>query len=96
MSSPLAVPSTATEIRLIPVVDGRSGEEVRILGWRDALRKALCFGTKRDVFSLGVITGRGQLPPRKNGASKVEQDVGHKRTEFVVLRAIAGRRGAFA
>jgi hypothetical protein len=34
------------------------------MGWRDALRRALCFGTKRDTFHLGMVTGRGSLEPR--------------------------------
>lgn len=34
------------------------------MGWRDALRKALCFGTRQDAFHLGAIAGRGSLEPR--------------------------------
>ena len=34
------------------------------MGWRDALRRALCFGTRRDTFHLGAVTGRGSLEPR--------------------------------
>jgi hypothetical protein len=66
------------------------------LGWRDALRKALCFGTKRDVFSLGVITGRGQLPPRRNDAFATECGAERKKVEFAALKAISIRMGAFA
>lgn len=36
------------------------------LGWRAALREALCFGTRADAFHLGTVTGRGTLPPRAN------------------------------
>lgn len=36
------------------------------MGWRGALRQALCFGTRADTFHLGAITGRGTLAPRKN------------------------------
>jgi len=38
------------------------------LGWRGALSQALCFGTRSDTFSLGVVTGRGHLEPRINSA----------------------------
>ena len=34
------------------------------MGWRDALRRALCFGTRRDAFHLGAVAGRGSLEPR--------------------------------
>jgi hypothetical protein len=50
------------------------------LGWRGALRQALCFGTRLDAFSLSAVAGRGTLepranakyrpPPRKKGRSK--------------------------
>lgn len=66
------------------------------LGWRDALRRALCFGTKRDVFSLGMMTGRGQLPPRKIDTVSAEADPVRKRIEFAALRAITAGREAFA
>lgn len=36
------------------------------MGWRGALRQALCFGTRSDAFHLGAITGRGTLEPRAN------------------------------
>jgi Protein of unknown function (DUF3780) len=36
------------------------------MGWRGALRQALCFGTRADTFHLGMITGRGTLAPRMN------------------------------
>jgi hypothetical protein len=34
------------------------------MGWRDALRRALCFGTRQDAFHLGAVAGRGSLEPR--------------------------------
>ena len=34
------------------------------MGWRDALRRALCFGTRHDAFHLGAVAGRGSLEPR--------------------------------
>jgi hypothetical protein len=36
------------------------------MGWRGALRQALCFGTRADTFHLGAVTGRGTLAPRAN------------------------------
>jgi hypothetical protein len=36
------------------------------MGWRGALRQALCFGTRHDAFNLGAVAGRGRLPPRAN------------------------------
>jgi hypothetical protein len=36
------------------------------LGWRGALRQALCFGTRSDAFHLGAVTGRGTLEPKAN------------------------------
>jgi hypothetical protein len=36
------------------------------LGWRGALRRALCFGTRRDTFHLGTVIERGSLEPRPN------------------------------
>lgn len=66
------------------------------LGWRAALAKALCFGTKRDVFSLGVLTGKGELPPRKNTGFKAEKDAERTRLEFAALKAIAGGFGETA
>ena len=38
------------------------------LGWRGALRQALCFGTRSDTFHLGAVTGRGTLEPKVNEA----------------------------
>lgn len=38
------------------------------LGWRGALRQALCFGTRSDTFHLGAVTGRGTLEPKANEA----------------------------
>jgi hypothetical protein len=37
------------------------------MGWRDALRRALCFGTRQQTFHLGTVTGRGSLEPRTIG-----------------------------
>jgi hypothetical protein len=36
------------------------------LGWREALRNALTFGTDKDVQNIHTISERGQLVPRKN------------------------------
>jgi len=36
------------------------------IGWRGALRQALCFGTRSDAFHLGAVAGRGTLEPRVN------------------------------
>src|SRR6202030_1171268 len=36
------------------------------MGWRSALRHALCFGTRLDAFHLGAVAGRGTLAPRVN------------------------------
>ena len=36
------------------------------MGWRGALRQALCFGTRSDAFHLGAVAGRGTLEPRAN------------------------------
>lgn len=38
------------------------------MGWRGALRQALCFGTRNDAFHLGAVAGRGRLEPRANSA----------------------------
>ena len=38
------------------------------MGWRDALRRALCFGTRADTFHLGTVAGRGSLEPKVNEA----------------------------
>jgi Protein of unknown function (DUF3780) len=38
------------------------------LGWRGALRHALCFGTRSDTFHLGAVAGRGTLEPKANEA----------------------------
>jgi hypothetical protein len=37
------------------------------MGWRDALRRALCFGTRQQTFHLGAVAGRGSLEPRAFG-----------------------------
>jgi hypothetical protein len=53
------------------------------MGWRGALRQALCFGTRSDAFHLGAVAGRGTLEPRVNAqfvqpkrkrASRVKED----------------------
>lgn len=36
------------------------------MGWRNALREALCFGTRKDAFHLAAVVGRGTLAPQKN------------------------------
>jgi hypothetical protein len=36
------------------------------MGWRGALRQALCFSTLLDAFHLGAVAGRGTLTPRAN------------------------------
>src|ERR1035437_411711 len=36
------------------------------MGWRGALRQALCFGTRLDAFHLGTVAGRGTLEPKVN------------------------------
>ncbi len=36
------------------------------MGWRSALRNALCFGTRKDAFHLAAVVGRGTLAPQKN------------------------------
>jgi Protein of unknown function (DUF3780) len=38
------------------------------MGWRGALRQALCFGTRSDTFHLGAVAGRGTLEPKINEA----------------------------
>ena len=40
------------------------------LGWRGALRQALCFGTRQDAFHLGAVTGRGTLEKRANAGHR--------------------------
>jgi len=51
------------------------------LGWRGALRQALCFGTRQDTFHLGAVTGRGTLEKRPNPAYKPPRRTGRKRDE---------------
>jgi len=36
------------------------------MGWRNALRNALCFGTRKDSFHLAAVVGRGTLAPQAN------------------------------
>jgi hypothetical protein len=38
------------------------------MGWRGALRHALCFGTRSDAFHLGAVAGRGTLEPKVNAS----------------------------
>ncbi|MER9274171.1 DUF3780 domain-containing protein [Mesorhizobium sp. M0643] len=59
------------------------------LGWRGALAKALCFGTKQDVFSLGSMMGRGQLPPRRNDDFQSDRNSERTKLESAALKAIA-------
>jgi hypothetical protein len=67
------------------------------LGWRDALRSALCFGTNKDAFNLGVVMGRGRLPARKNEHYKEKPTASRSRLEFDALCAIGLKaREAFA
>lgn len=66
------------------------------MGWREALRSALCFGTKGDVFSLGALTGRGRLPPRPNTGNAIAPDSERKRFEFRALQSIAKATEALA
>jgi Protein of unknown function (DUF3780) len=40
------------------------------MGWRNALRAALCFGTRKDAFHLASVVGRGTLAPRPNDGYK--------------------------
>ena len=35
------------------------------MGWRGALRQALCFGTRSDAFNLSAVAGRGTLGPAR-------------------------------
>lgn len=51
------------------------------LGWRGALRQALCFGTRQDAFHLGAVTGRGTLEPRENAAYKRPRRASRHRDE---------------
>lgn len=66
------------------------------LGWRDALRQALCFGTRKDVVSLSAVVGKGQLPPRKNTGMATVPDGERRRFEFQALRSISSRSEAIA
>jgi hypothetical protein len=52
------------------------------MGWRDALRRALCFGTRQDAFHLGAVAGRGSLEPRSfaDEAPKPKRPVRKKST----------------
>jgi len=43
------------------------------MGWRGALRQALCFGTRSDAFHLGAVAGRGTLVPRANASYMPEK-----------------------
>ncbi len=49
------------------------------LGWRRALRDALCFGTRKDAFQLSTVPWPASLPPRENveyAAAKAEKPKG--------------------
>lgn len=59
------------------------------LGWRGALRQALCFGTRQDAFHLGAVTGRGTLEKRPNAAYKPPRRVGRQPEEPNLLFAPA-------
>jgi len=52
------------------------------MGWRGALRQALCFGTRHDAFHLGAVTGRGTLEPRVNaGYAPPKRKASRKKAE---------------
>ena len=51
------------------------------LGWRGALRQALCFGTRQDTFHLGAVTGRGTLEKRPNATYKPPRRPGRRKEE---------------
>jgi hypothetical protein len=57
------------------------------LGWRGALRQALCFGTRQDAFHLGAVTGRGTLEKRPNPAYKPPRRAGRHKGEPDLLFA---------
>jgi hypothetical protein len=59
------------------------------LGWRAALRHALCFGTRQDTFHLGVVTGRGTLEPRPNAIYKPARRTNRQRNEPDLLSIAA-------
>jgi hypothetical protein len=49
------------------------------LGWRRALRDALCFGTRKDAFQLSTVPWPASLPARENAeyaAPKAEKPKG--------------------
>lgn len=45
------------------------------MGWRNALRHALCFGTRKDAFHLAAVVGRGTLAPRPNDGYQAPKKV---------------------
>ena len=47
-------------------------------GWRNALRSALCFGTRKDAFHLAAVVGRGTLAPRTNDGYQAPKKVAAK------------------
>lgn len=65
------------------------------LGWRGALSKALCFGTKTEVFSLRTLGDRGRLAPMPVSGS-IPDKAERIKLELAALRAIGGPRTAFA
>lgn len=61
------------------------------LGWRGALRQALCFGTRQDAFHLGAVTGRGTLEPRDNaGFTRPRRKTRQKKVDDPGLLFAAG------
>lgn len=65
------------------------------IGWRGALTKALCFGTRNEVFNLKTLSDRGRLAPMPvNGgiADKAER----MKLELAALKSICSPRTAFA
>ncbi len=63
------------------------------MGWRAALRQALCFGTRQDAFNLGAVVGRGRLAPREDadaakGAPKKTRPEPQDDEEFLGSRKI--------
>ena len=51
------------------------------MGWRGALRQALCFGTRSDAFNLSAVAGRGTLEPRTNAKFVPSQKKKRARTQ---------------
>jgi hypothetical protein len=51
------------------------------LGWRRALRDALCFGTRKDAFQLSTVPWPASLPPRENAEYAAPKAEKPKRTD---------------